>query len=462
MLKIHNSLSGEKEEFRPLLLNEVRMYVCGMTNYDYIHVGHARMLVAFDLVQRYLRSLGYKVTYVRNVTDIDDKIIERAAANGENWADLARRFTVAMHEDCATLGLQEPDLEPRATEFIAQIIAMIETLIDKGYAYAAVNGDVMYSVRKFANYGRLSGKKIDDLRSGSRVQVDEAKHDPLDFVLWKHAKPGEPSWPSPWGDGRPGWHIECSAMSTSLLGSYFDLHGGGEDLKFPHHENEIAQSCAACDSPFVHMWMHNGFVRVNDEKMSKSLGNFFTVREVLKTLRDPEVLRFFLLSSHYRGPINYSAAQLAQADETLLGLYRALKDSPPSGSADPVEIARFREAMDDDFNTPDAFAVMQGVARNLNLAKAAGDASKAGVAAATLRTLGATLGILQQDPGTYLKRSAGDKRLSDGEVEALLSLRREARGAKNFAESDRIRSLLTAAGILLEDKPGGSTEWRRA
>jgi cysteinyl-tRNA synthetase len=339
---------------------------------------------------------------------------------------------------------------------------MIETLIDKGYAYAAGNGDVMYSVRKFANYGRLSGKKIDDLRAGSRVQVDEAKHDPLDFVLWKHAKPGEPSWASPWGEGRPGWHIECSAMSTSLLGSYFDLHGGGEDLKFPHHENEIAQSCAACDSPFVHLWMHNGFVRVNDEKMSKSLGNFFTVREVLKTLRDPEVLRFFLLSSHYRGPINYSPAQLAQADETLLGLYRALKDSPPSGSVDPVEVARFREAMDDDFNTPEAFAVMQGVARNLNLAKAGGGASKAAVAAATLRALGATLGILQQDPDTYLKRSAGIKSLSDEEVQALLSSRREARAAKNFAESDRIRDLLTTAGILLEDKPGGSTEWRRA
>jgi cysteinyl-tRNA synthetase len=462
MLKIHNSLSGEKEEFKPLLPNQVRMYVCGMTNYDYIHVGHARMLVAFDLAQRYLRSLGYKVTYVRNVTDIDDKIIERAAANGENWADLARRFTVAMHEDCAILGLQEPDLEPRATEFIAQIIAMIETLIEKGYAYAAGNGDVMYSVRKFPNYGRLSGKKIDDLRSGSRVQVDEAKHDPLDFVLWKHAKPGEPSWPSPWGDGRPGWHIECSAMSTSLLGSYFDLHGGGEDLKFPHHENEIAQSCAACDSPFVHVWMHNGFVRVNDEKMSKSLGNFFTVREVLKTLRDPEVLRFFLLSSHYRGPINYSAAQLAQADETLLGLYRALKDSPPSGPVDPREIARFRDAMDDDFNTPEAFAVMQGVARNLNLAKAAGDAAKASAAAATLRALGATLGVLQQDPDSYLKRSAGNKSLSDGEVEALLASRRAARAAKNFAESDRIRDVLTAGGILLEDKPGGSTEWRRA
>jgi len=462
MLKIHNSLTGSKEEFRPLVPNEVRMYVCGMTNYDYIHVGHARMLVAFDLVQRYLRSLGYKVTYVRNITDIDDKIIERAAANGENWADLAGRFTVAMHEDCATLGLQEPDSEPRATQFIGPIVAMIQTLIEKGYAYAASTGDVMYSVRKFPNYGQLSGKKIDDLRSGSRVHIDEAKHDPLDFVLWKHAKPGEPSWPSPWGAGRPGWHIECSAMSTSLLGSYFDLHGGGEDLKFPHHENEIAQSCAACDSPFVHMWMHNGFVRVNDEKMSKSLGNFFTVREVLKTLRDPEVLRFFLLSSHYRGPINYSAAQLAQADETLLGLYRALKDAGSSGSADAGEIARFRRAMDDDFNTPEAFAVIQGVSRSLNLAKAAGDAPKAADAAATLRALGATLGVLQQDPDTYLKRSAGSKTLSDEEVAGLLAARRAARGAKDFAESDRIRDLLTAAGILLEDKPGGLTEWRRA
>src|SRR6202046_4220922 len=462
MLKIHNTLSGEKEEFKPLRANEVRVYVCGMTNYDYIHVGHARMLMVFDLVQRYLRSLGFKVTYVRNVTDIDDKIIERAAANGENWADLARRFTVAMHEDCATLGLQEPDLEPRATEFIAQIIAMIGTLIDKGYAYAAGNGDVMYSVRKFPNYGRLSGKKIDDLRSGSRVQVDEAKHDPLDFVLWKHAKPGEPSWASPWGDGRPGWHIECSAMSTSLLGSYFDLHGGGEDLKFPHHENEIAQSCAACDSPFVHLWMHNGFVRVNDEKMSKSLGNFFTVREVLKTLRDPEVLRFFLLSSHYRGPINYSAAQLAQADETLLGLYRALKDAAPQGVVDGAEVERFRAAMDDDFNTPEALAVMQGVARTLNLAKAAGNLSAASNGAATLRALGAILGVLQQDPDNYLKRSAGNKSLSDGEVEALLVSRREARAVKDFAESDRIRDVLSAAGILLEDKPGGRTEWRRA
>ena len=461
MLKIHNSLTGEKQEFKPLRPNEVRMYVCGMTNYDYIHVGHARMLTVFDLVQRYLRASGYKVTYVRNITDIDDKIIERAAANGENWADLAQRFTAAMHEDCATLGLQNPDLEPRATEFIGPIIAMIQTLIDKGFAYAADNGDVMYSVRKFPGYGRLSGKKIDDLRVGSRVQVDDAKHDPHDFVMWKHAKPGEPSWASPWGEGRPGWHIECSAMSTSLLGSYFDLHGGGEDLKFPLHENEIAQSCAACDSLFVHIWIHNGFVRVNEEKMSKSLGNFFTVREVLKTLRDPEVLRFFLLSSHYRGPINYSAAQLAQADETLLGLYRALKDTALQGTVDEAEIQRFRAAMDDDFNTPDALAVAQNVARELNLAKAAGDLPKTADMAATLRAMGAMLGVLQQDPDKYLKRSAGAGGLTDAQVEALLAARNAARAAKNYAESDRIRAQLNEAGILLDDKAGG-TQWRRA
>jgi cysteinyl-tRNA synthetase len=473
MLKIHNSLTGRKEEFKPLRSDEVRMYVCGMTNYDYIHVGHARMLTVFDLIQRYLRSLGYNVTYARNVTDIDDKIIERAAANGENWADLSRRFTAAMHEDCAILGLQAPDLEPRATEYIGPIIAMTQTLIDKGYAYVAVNGDVMYSVRKFPQYGRLSGKKIDDLRAGSRIQVDEAKLDPLDFVLWKQAKPGEPSWPSPWGEGRPGWHIECSAMSTKLLGGYFDIHGGGEDLKFPHHENEIAQSCAACGTPFVHVWMHNGFVRVNDEKMSKSLGNFFTVREVLKTLRDPEVLRFFLLSSHYRGPINYSSVQLAQADETLLGLYRALKDAgaPALPDAEGVDAERvdaqwmgkFRGAMDDDFNTPEALAAMQGVARELNQAKAAANSVKtAAAAAATLRAMGAVLGVLQQDPDTYLKRSVGAKAMSDADVETLLAARREARSAKNFAESDRIREQLTAAGILLEDKPGGVTQWRRA
>jgi cysteinyl-tRNA synthetase len=467
MLRIHNSLTGQKEEFTPLVPNEVRMYVCGITVYDYIHIGHARMLTVFDLVQRYLRFRGYKVTYVRNVTDIDDKIIQRAADNGEDWAALARRFTQAMQEDCAALGLQQPDLEPRATDFIGPIIEMTQTLIDKGYAYVAATGDVMYSVRKFPAYGLLSGKRIDDLRSGSRVQVDESKLDPLDFVLWKHAKPGEPSWASPWGLGRPGWHIECSAMSTSLLGSYFDLHGGGMDLKFPHHENEIAQSCAACESPFVRLWMHNGFVRINDEKMSKSLDNFFTVRDVLKTLRDPEVLRFFLLSSHYSGPINYSAAQLDQADETLLGLYRALQDSGGGvGDAYPDAYqdswAEFHAAMDDDFNTPVALAVMQGVARELNSAKAAARPRDAAAAAATLKGMGGVLGLIQQDPASFVKKGIGTSVLADAEIEALLVARREARAGKNFSESDRIRDTLQAAGIILEDKAGGTTVWRRA
>jgi cysteinyl-tRNA synthetase len=473
MLEIHNSLSGTKSKFEPLRPNEVRMYVCGITVYDYIHVGHARMLTVFDLVQRYLRMRGFKVTYVRNITDIDDKIIQRAAETGENWADLARRFTAAMHEDCARLGLAAPDAEPRATEYIPQIIAMTRTLIDKGYAYRAANGDVMYSVRKFAAYGALSGRKIDESRAGARVQVDEFKHDPLDFVVWKHAKPGEPSWPSPWGAGRPGWHIECSAMSTSLLGDYFDLHGGGMDLKFPHHENEIAQSCAACDSPFVRVWMHNGFVNIDDEKMSKSLGNFFTVRDVLKSLRDPEVLRFFLLSSHYRGPINFSAAQLAQADETLSGLYRALKGANGarlSAPADDPALARFHVAMDDDFNTPDAMAVMQGAARELNSAKAAGDTTRACALAGALRAMGSALGVLQQDPDVYLKRPnpaagaghAAGASLTDAQIKELMAARREARAAKNFRESDRIRDLLAAAGVVVEDKPGGVTEWRRA
>ncbi len=461
MLKIHNSLTGAKQEFKPLVPGEVRMYVCGITVYDYIHLGHARMLTVFDLVQHYLRSCGYRVTYVRNITDIDDKIIERAARNGESWSELARRFTILMHEDCAALGLDTPDLEPRATEFIDAIIAMIQTLIDKGYAYAASNGDILYSVRSFPDYGKLSGKRIDDLRAGARVQIDDAKQDPLDFVLWKAAKPGEPSWPSPWGEGRPGWHIECSAMSTSLLGSYFDLHGGGMDLKFPHHENEIAQSCAACGTPFVHFWMHNGFVRINDEKMSKSLDNFFTVRDVLRKLRHPEVLRLFLLSSHYRGPINYSEAQLTQADETLLGFYRALKDGG-TGKPRQASIDAFRAAMDDDFNTPEALAVMQGAARELNSAKAAHDTQAQGVAAATLRAMGHMLGLLQQDPDAFLKRGAGAATLTDEQIAGLLDARRGARVAKNFPEADRIRKLLIASGVLLDDRPDGTTAWRRA
>ena len=499
MLAIHDSLTGRKQPFQPLVDNEVRMYVCGMTVYDQIHIGHARMLTVFDLIQRYLRALGFRVTYVRNITDVDDKIIQRAAERGEDWRAFAERYIREMHEDCAALGLAPPDHEPRATAYIEEIQAMTRTLIDKGFAYLADNGDVMYAVRKFPNYGALSGKNIDELKAGARVQIEESKRDPLDFVLWKRAKPGEPSWPSPWGAGRPGWHIECSAMSTSLLGPYFDLHGGGMDLKFPHHENEIAQSCAALGTPFVHHWMHNGFVRVDDEKMSKSLGNFFTVREVLATMRDPEVLRFFLLSSHYRGPINYSQVQLEQADETLLGLYRALKGAggavPGAGGAAagaagqaaagtpavaplPAEHSSpswslFRAAMDDDFNTPEALAVMQGVARELNAAKAAGGgAGKAASLAAELRGMGAVLGLLQQDPESYLKRprpvaaggfgATGTSELTDAQIEAQLAARRAARAARQFAEADRIRDELAAAGIILEDRPGGLTEWRRA
>jgi cysteinyl-tRNA synthetase len=463
MLKIHNSLTGRKEDFVPLVAGEVRMYVCGITVYDYTHIGHARMLTVFDLVQRYLRSQGLRVTYVRNITDIDDKIIERAARNGEDWFVLANRFTAAMHEDCAALGLQPPDFEPKATEFIGPIVAMTQALLDKGFAYVAADGDVLYSVRRFVEYGRLSGRNIDDLRSGARVEVDDAKRDPLDFVLWKASKPGEPAWDSPWGAGRPGWHIECSAMSTSLLGPYFDLHGGGMDLKFPHHENEIAQSCAACDTPFVRVWMHNGFVRIYDEKMSKSLDNFFTTRDVLAKLRDPEVLRLFLLSSHYRGPINYSDAQLAQADETLLGLYRALEgvEAQP-GEPVPAVLERFRAAMDDDFNTPEALAVMQGAARDLNTAKAARDSEAQATAAASLRAMGAVLGLLGQDPQTYLQRGAGSAALADADIESLLEQRRVARASKDFAESDRIRDMLGVAGVVLEDKPGGKTNWRRA
>ena len=462
MLKIYNTLARDKQVFTPIVAGKVSMYVCGMTVYDYCHLGHARVMVVFDMVSRWLRTSGYDVTYVRNITDIDDKIIKRANENNETIHQLTQRFIEAMDEDSAKLGVIRPDIEPKATDFIDGMLGMIGALIEKGFAYPASNGDVYYSVNSFEGYGKLSGKSLEDLSAGERVEIDTHKKDAMDFVLWKAAKPNEPSWDSPWGKGRPGWHIECSAMSAHHLGQHFDIHGGGQDLQFPHHENEIAQSCAACGTPFVHVWMHKGFVRVNDEKMSKSLGNFFTVREVLKTLRDPEVLRFFLLSSHYRGPINYSTAQLAQADETLLGLYRALKDAGASGPVDAQWLARFRGAMDDDFNTPEALAAMQGVAKELNQAKAAGNSPQTAAAAATLRAMSAVLGVLQQDPDSYLKRSVGEKTMSDTDIETLLAARQAARAAKNFAESDRIRGQLTAAGILLEDKAGGATQWRRA
>ncbi|MFZ2507311.1 MAG: cysteine--tRNA ligase, partial [Steroidobacteraceae bacterium] len=361
MLKIYNSLTGTKEPFRERVAGHVGMYVCGMTVYDHIHVGHARSQIAFDVVRRWLLACGYQVNYVRNITDIDDKIINRARERGEPVEALTARYIASMNEDFAALGIRPADHEPRATRYIPEIIAMIATLLAKANAYVSESGDVLYSVSSFAGYGRLSGKKLADLRAGARVEVDEHKRDPLDFVLWKRAKPDEPAWDSPWSAGRPGWHIECSAMSTALLGGHFDIHGGGMDLKFPHHENELAQTGAACDTPFANVWMHNGFVRVNDEKMSKSLGNFFTVREVLPRLR-PEVLRAFVLASHYRGPINYGEENLRQADSALQRLYLALRDVAPAARCEPgPATARFADAMNDDFNTPEALAAMQSL-----------------------------------------------------------------------------------------------------
>jgi cysteinyl-tRNA synthetase len=478
MIQIFNSLSGRKEELRPIVPGLVRMYVCGMTVYDYCHLGHARPLIVFDVVRRHLRARGYRVEFVRNITDIDDKIIRRAAENGEPIEALTARFIAAMHEDCEALGVERPDHEPRATEFMPQIIGMIAKLIEKGHAYQGENGDVYFAVASFEPYGQLSGKRLADLRAGARIEVDESKRDPLDFVLWKSAKPGEPAWDSPWGLGRPGWHIECSAMSVALLGEHFDIHGGGMDLKFPHHENEIAQTCAACDSRFVNLWMHNGFVRINDEKMSKSLGNFFTVREVLEWVRDPEVIRYFVLNSHYRGPINYTPENLVQADAGLERLYIALRGVAPAGQGSAGEATRrFDEAMDDDFNTPVAIAELQTLAREINTAKAGGDASVAAARAGELRALGARLGILGRDAEDFLRRrprrqakaeATGQNggpddvdALSDAEIERLIAERTAARKAKNFGESDRIRDLLAASGVVLEDQPGGVTLWRR-
>jgi cysteinyl-tRNA synthetase len=497
MLQIHNSLSGRKETFQPLEPGKVRMYVCGLTVYDYCHLGHARMLIVFDVVRRHLEASGYDVTFIRNITDIDDKIIQRAQANGEPMQALTERFIRAYQEDCAALGVRLGDREPRATEFMAQIVAMVRTLVDKGYAYAASNGDVYYAVAKFEPYGRLSGKRLADLRAGARIEVDEAKRDPLDFVLWKAAKPGEPAWESPWGAGRPGWHIECSAMSVDILGPHFDIHGGGMDLKFPHHENEIAQTCAACDSPFVNVWMHNGFVRVDDEKMSKSLGNFFTVREVLEWVRDPEVVRYFIVNSQYRGPINYTPDSLTQADAALERLYLALRGVPVTSPAAAGEVAhsagegsataRFVAAMDDDFNTPIAVSELQSLAREINTAKAAGDLGKAAGLAVELRALGARLGLLGLEPEVFLRKRASKQAakqanveaaqiaaqgtevemrvsvnsLSDADIERLIDDRAAARKAKDFKESDRIRDLLAASGVVLEDMPGGKTLWRR-
>ena len=434
-----------------------------MTVYDYCHIGHARVMVVFDMVVRYLRNQGLKVTYVRNITDIDDKIIHRAAQNGETIGALTARFSAAMQQDALQLGVIPPDLEPRATDSIALIQSMIERLLTAGYAYCAANGDVYYDVSRFPHYGKLSGKQISELRAGARVDILEAKDDPLDFVLWKAAKPDEPAWESPWGLGRPGWHIECSAMSTAALGNHFDIHGGGADLQFPHHENEIAQSEAATGEPFVNFWMHNGFVRVDDEKMSKSLGNFFTVREVLKYYT-PEVLRFFIIASHYRSPLNYSNQNLDTARSALTRLYTALHgltpiERPLAQSTSSEFLTRFHTAMDDDFNTPEALAVCFDLAREINRARNE-DMMQAARLAGELRHIGGVLGLLQADPDGFLHGTV-ETALSVATIEAAIAEREAARKAKDFRASDRIRDELKQQGVILEDRAGGATTWRR-
>ena len=472
MTTIYNTLTRQKEPFTPIDPKNVRMYVCGMTVYDYCHLGHARVMVVFDMIARWLRECGYPLTYVRNITDIDDKIIARAAENGETIGELTARFIQAMHEDAEALGVLRPDIEPKATENIPQMIAMIETLIQNGKAYPAANGDVYYAVREFAAYGQLSGKSLDDLRAGERVEVDGFKRDPLDFVLWKAAKAGEPAWESPWGNGRPGWHIECSAMSENLFGDTFDIHGGGADLQFPHHENEIAQSVGATGhtcghdhaqthhgqsiASHVKYWLHNGFIRVDGEKMSKSLGNFFTIREVLKQY-DPEVVRFFILRAHYRSPLNYSDAHLDDAKGALTRLYTTLKNTP-AASFELSENAndytrRFYAAMNDDFGTVEAVAVLFELAGEVNKTN---DAHLAGC----LKALGGIIGLLQRDSTEFLQGGAVSDGLSNEEIEDLIAQRKQARADKNWAESDRIRDLLNEHKIILEDNAGGTT-WRR-
>ena len=456
-LKIHNTLSRRLEAFQPIEPGHVRMYVCGMTIYDLCHVGHARMMMAFDVVQRWLKVSGYRVTYVRNITDIDDKIIRRALERGITLRALTDEMTAAMHQDIGALGIEPPTLEPRATQYVPQMLALIETLQKKGLAYQADNGDVNFAVRKFEGYGKLSGKSLDDLRAGERVAVATDKNDPLDFVLWKSAKPDEPAearWESVFGAGRPGWHIECSAMSCATLGETFDIHGGGADLQFPHHENEIAQSEGATGQPLARFWVHNGFVRVDNEKMSKSLGNFFTIREVLAKY-DPETVRFFMLRVHYRSALNYSDAHLDDARGALKRLYTALSLVSPA----PVETIdwslphaqRFRAAMDEDFGTPEAVAVLFELASEVNRTR---DAALAGL----LRALGGTLGLLQADPQHFLQ---GGNDTDEAAIQALIEQRATAKASRDYAEADRIRKVLLEQSVVLKDGPAGTT-WERA
>lgn len=462
MLKIFNTMTRQKEEFKPIHAGEVGMYVCGITVYDFCHIGHGRTFVSFDVVARYLRFLGYKLKYVRNITDIDDKIIKRANENGESFVQLVDRMIVEMHKDFDALNILRPDAEPRATHHIHEIIEITERLIERGHAYVAESGDVMFSVPTDPNYGKLSRQDLEQLQAGARVEVAEVKRNPMDFVLWKMSKAGEPSWPSPWGEGRPGWHIECSAMNCKQLGHHFDIHGGGSDLMFPHHENEIAQSTCAHDGEYVNYWMHSGMVMVDREKMSKSLGNFFTVRDVLKYY-DSETVRYFLMSGHYRSQLNYSEDNLKQARSALERLYTALRGT----SATDVEfvrsaqyVDRFKEAMDDDFNTPVAYAVLFDLAKEVNNAKQAGNSEEANAAATCLRTLAAVLGLLEQDPEAFLQSGAQADDGEVAEIEALIQQRLDARKAKDWAAADAARDRLNEMGIVLEDGPQGTT-WRR-
>ncbi|WP_067219858.1 cysteine--tRNA ligase [Marinomonas gallaica] len=459
MLKIFNTLSGKKEEFKPIEDGKVKMYVCGITVYDYCHIGHARAMISFDVITRFLRHVGYDLTYVRNITDVDDKIIKRAAENNETPSQLTERMIAAQTEDETALGNKAPDQEPKATEFMQQIIDMIQVLVDKGYAYQGESGDVYYRASKFADYGKLNNRKIEDMLAGARIEVEASKEHPADFVLWKPVKEGEVHWESPWGKGRPGWHIECSAMSTHCLGSHFDIHGGGPDLKFPHHENEIAQSEAATGEQYVNYWMHCGAVRVNNEKMSKSLGNFFTIREVLEKF-NPEVVRYLMVSSQYRSSIDYSDASLKDAKTALERLYTALRDQEIASSFVATEFTeRFEDAMRDDFNTPVALSVMFELVRELNKARAEGS-DTAATLAAELKALAEVLGLLYQDPEYFMQNSTVNEGLSAEDIEAYIVERAQARKDKNFSRGDEIRDLLLEQGITLLDSREGTT-WTR-
>ncbi len=457
MLKIYNTLTRQKEEFKPIHPGKVGMYVCGVTIYDHCHIGHGRTFVAFDVVARYLRYSGYQLNYVRNVTDVDDKIIKRAAETGVTCDDLTERLIGDMHADFDALGMVRPDVEPRATQHIGEIIELVQSLLDKEHAYVADNGDVMFIVESYADYGKLSGQDLEQLQAGARVDVVDAKRNPLDFVLWKMSKPGEPTWDSPWGPGRPGWHIECSAMNSKHLGNHFDIHGGGSDLQFPHHENEIAQSCCAHGGDYVNTWMHSGMVMVDKEKMSKSLGNFFTIRDVLAHY-DAETVRYFLMSGHYRSQLNYSEDNLKQARAALERMYTALRDLPAAAAGGDEQVARFKEAMDDDFNTPEAYSALFDLVREINRQKGE-DIAVAAALGARLRELGAVLGILQQDPDAFLKGDEADEEVA--EIERLIAERNQARADKNWAAADAARNRLTEMGIVLEDS-AGKTSWRRA